>query len=150
MSPYAELCLFLASRAQHIAEKIAPLLARGETVLCDRFNDSSVAYQGLARGLGMDQVQEVCNFICQGLKPTLTFYLDIEPSLGLARAKKARHQDRIEAETIAFHQKIREAYHQIHQKDPKRFRMLDASKSPGDVHSEAMKIWHAAIKDSHV
>jgi dTMP kinase len=145
MSPYAELCLFLASRAQHIAEVIQPLLARGEVVLCDRFNDSSVAYQGLARGLGMVAVREVCNFICHGLKPSLTFYLDIDPVVGLSRAKKARSQDRIEAETLAFHQKIREAYLKIHREEPKRFQLLDASQPPAEVHAEAMKIWRAHV-----
>ena len=78
ISPYAELCLFLASRAQHIFEVIAPALKAGKIVLCDRFNDSSIAYQGSARGLGMGRVSEVCAFFSQGLTPDLTLYLDID------------------------------------------------------------------------
>src|SRR6187431_1687241 len=90
VSPYAELSLFLASRAQHISELIAPALAAGKVVLCDRFNDSTIAYQGMARGLGMEEVAAVCRFICAGLEPQLTLYLDIDPAVGLSRAKKSR------------------------------------------------------------
>src|SRR5690606_19081528 len=103
VSPYAELSLFLASRAQHISEVIGPALEDGMIVLCDRFNDSTIAYQGAARGLGMEKVDQFCKFISQGLSPHLTLYLDIHPELGLHRAASVRAQDRIEAETIAFH-----------------------------------------------
>lgn len=138
VSPYAELCLFLASRAQHIFEVIGPALEAGKVVLCDRFNDSSIAYQGAARGLGMTQVGEFCQFISQGLNPQLTLYLDLDPELGLSRAAKARTQDRIEAETILFHRKIRDAYIEIHQADQKRFRLIDATLPPERVFQDAM------------
>ena len=139
VSPYAELCLFLASRAQHLAEVIEPALKAGKIVLCDRFNDSSVAYQGLGRGLGMDKVQQMCDLVCHGLVPEMTFYLDIDPAVGLARAQKARgSKDRIESETLSFHQKIREAYHQLHKKHPKRLHLLDASQPPEQVFAQAM------------
>src|SRR5260221_14604324 len=78
VSPYSELCLFLASRAQHILEVIGPALEAKKIVLCDRFNDSSIAYQGAARGLGMDKGAEFCEFISQVLQPNLTLYLDLE------------------------------------------------------------------------
>lgn len=145
MSPYTELCLFLASRAQQIAEIIGPALQQDRIVLCDRFNDSSIAYQGAARGLGMQKVADFCDFICQGLQPNLTFYLDIDPKLGLARAKKNRSQDRIEAEEIAFHEKIREAYHILHRQHPQRLHLLDATKTPAEVFEEAMSIIHERI-----
>lgn len=140
VSPYAELCLFLASRAQHILEVIGPALEENKIVLCDRFNDSSVAYQGAARGLGMEKVSDFCQFISQGLQPHLTLYLDIEPHLGLSRAKSARAQDRIEAEEVSFHDKIRQAYIQIHKKDRRRFHLLDASQPPAKVYEDAMRL----------
>lgn len=139
VSPYAELSLFLASRAQHVIEVIAPALKEGKIVLCDRFNDSSVAYQGAARGLGMEEVSEFCKFISQGVVPNLTLYLDIDPKVGLARAAKSRKQDRIESETLRFHEKIREAFLEIHKKDPERFQLLDANLSAKAVFEEAMK-----------
>ena len=140
ISPYAEMCLFLASRAQHILEVIGPALEAGMVVLCDRFNDSSVAYQGAARGLGMGKVSEICEFISQGLKPNLTLYLDLDPELGLNRAARVRKQDRIEAVTLMFHKKIREAYIEIHQADSHRFRLIDATLPSERVYQEAMKM----------
>jgi dTMP kinase len=145
VSPYAELCLFLASRAQHILEVIGPALEEGKVVLCDRFNDSSVAYQGAARGLGMEKVGEFCEFVSQGLKPHLTLYLDLSPELGLIRAAKARKQDRIESETILFHHRIREAYISIHQADQHRFRLINATMPPERVFQEAMKLIQALL-----
>ena len=138
ISSHAELCLFLASRAQHVEEVIGPSLKSGKVVLCDRFNDSSIAYQGGARGLGIEKVSEICSFACQGLEPDLTIYLDIDPAIGLARARRVREQDRIEAETITFHAKIREIYHLLHKLHPKRLHLIDASKSPDEILKEAL------------
>jgi dTMP kinase len=140
LSPYAELSLFLAARAQHIFEVIGPALEEGKVVLCDRFNDSSIAYQGVARGLGMQKVEEFCEFISQGLKPHLTIYLDLDPELGLNRAAKVRKQDRIESESVVFHGKIREAYMAIHKAEQHRFRLIDATLPPNRVLSEAMRL----------
>lgn len=141
MSPYAELALFLASRAEHIREVIRPALDQGKIVLCDRFNDSSIAYQGAARGLGIEKVAAVCDFMCEGLQPDLTLYLDIDPAIGLKRVNEARQsQDRIESEALAFHTKIREGYHAIQKMHPKRFHMLDATKPKDVVFEEAMKL----------
>lgn len=150
VSPYAELCLFLASRAQHILEVIGPALEDKKIVLCDRFNDSSIAYQGAARGLGMDKVAEFCEFVSQGLQPHLTLYLDLEPELGLSRAAKARVQDRIEAETAPFHTKIREAYLAIHRANQHRFRLIDATLPTHRVYNEAMKMIHPLLSIYHV
>jgi dTMP kinase len=88
LSSYAELFLFLAARAQQLDEVIRPALEERKIVLCDRFNDSTIAYQGIARGLGLEQVAELCGLVCRETQPHLTFYLDIDPSLGLARAKR--------------------------------------------------------------
>ena len=146
VAPHAELALFLASRAQHISEKILPALKAGQVVLCDRFNDSTVAYQGMARGLGMDTIRDVCQFFCGGLEPHLTLYLDIDPELGLSRVKKSRcSADRIEAEDIVFHTKIREGYLAIHKKYPLRFHLLNASMTPDAVFREAIQLIHSLL-----
>lgn len=138
LSPYAELSLFLASRAQHIAQVIRPALAENKIVLCDRFNDSSIAYQGAARGLGVAEVSRTCAFISQNLKPDLTLYLDLDPHIGLSRIQQ-RSKDRIEAEALAFHISIRNAFHDLAKQEPHRLRLLDASQPPEKVFEDAMK-----------
>lgn len=146
VAPLAELSLFLASRAQHVVEKIRPALEEGKIVLCDRFNDSTIAYQGAARGLGVDKITQFCKFICDGVHPHLTLYLDIDPKLGLMRVAEQRQQDRIEQEDLAFHETIRKAYLSIHQSDPTRFHILDASLSPRQVLEKAMNIVQPFIR----
>ncbi len=138
-SPYAELALFLASRAQHVEETILPALRAHKVVLCDRFHDSTIAYQGAARGLGVDEVEAFCKFTTRSLEPDLTLYLDIDPEEGLARAKKARVQDRMEAQKLVFHRKVREAYLVLHQKFPKRIHLLDASSPQEKVFDTALR-----------
>ena len=139
LSSHSELCLFLASRAQHIKEKIIPALNEKKIVLCDRFNDSTVAYQGYARGLGMDAVQKFCDFVCEGLSIDLTFYLDLDPSIGLKRIKSGQAYDRIESEHISFHQKIREGFLLLAKKYPERFVVIDAGASFEKVFETAIK-----------
>lgn len=141
----AELLLFLAARAQHIEELIQPALAAGKIVLCDRFNDSTVAYQGMARQLGVEAVQSLCDQVCAGLIPDLTFFLDIDPQEGLRRTTHAHkenagagHVDRIESEKIDFHQKVRECLQKLAKQFPKRFCTLDATQAPTQV-------FHAAL-----
>jgi dTMP kinase len=153
VSSYAELGLFLAARAQHIQVVIAPALEARKIVLCDRFNDSTIAYQGAARGLGIEKVEGFCEFMCQGLVPHLTLYLDIDPSLGLSRARRGSHEvagargyDRIESEGLMFHAKIREAFREQQKLHPQRFRLLDASQPPAVVYAEAMKLIHPLLQ----
>ena len=132
----AELCLFLAARAQHIEEVILPALEQGKIILCDRFNDSTVAYQGFGRGLGVDYVRQLCTHICDGVTPDVTFYLDVNPKVGLERALKShadRTLDRIESEELTFHDRIRQAFLQMAQREPTRFQVVDAHQSPEDV-----------------
>jgi dTMP kinase len=133
-----ELLLFLADRAQHVEELILPSLKKGKIVLCDRFNDSTIAYQGGARGLNIDLVGSLCRFASSALEPDLTLYLDIDPRIGFERAKRAGLvKDRIESETLKFHQNIRKAFKQIAKKDPKRFIVVDASILPQEVYALA-------------
>jgi dTMP kinase len=149
MNPYSELCLFLASRSQHISEVIGPALEQGKVVLCDRFNDSSIVYQGAARGLGMSKVEEFCQFISHGISPDLTLYLDIDPVIGLSRASNQRNPDRMESEEITFHKKIREAYHHLHQSHPKRLKLLDASMPREEVFQIATGFIDQLLKNSY-
>lgn len=135
----AELLLFLADRAQHVEEVIAPALKSQTIVLCDRFNDSTVVYQGV-RGFDESYLKKLCSFATNTLEPTLTFYLDIDPKKGLQRVK-ARTQDRIEQEALSFHQKIREGYLRIAREEPTRFHILSADKPAQDVLLEALKIF---------
>jgi dTMP kinase len=133
-----ELFLFLADRAQHVQEVILPALKANKIVLCDRFNDSTVAYQGGARGFDLDWVRKLCHFATKDLEPDLTLYLDIDPHEGLKRVQRSK--DRIEKEAISFHQKIRDAYLSIAKKEPKRFHVLDAFKGPDDVYNHALRL----------
>ena len=144
--PHAELLLFLAARAQQIHDVIIPALRAGKIVLCDRFNDSSIAYQGVARGLGVSVVSTLCEFAVQGVQPDLTIYLDIDPALGLTRAKRERAHDRIESETLAFHTKIREGYLALCQQEPHRMHRIDATQPRSVVLAQAMAIIHARLK----
>lgn len=131
LSDRCELFLFLADRAQHMQEVIFPALAEGKIVLCDRFNDSTLAYQGLARELDLSLVHSFCQFATEGKEPDLTFYLDLSPEIGLQRTlHKTGEKDRMESEPLAFHEKIRQAFLHIAQKEPQRVRVLDATKSP--------------------
>lgn len=141
----AELLLFLAARAQHIEEVIAPAVESGKVVLCDRFNDSTIAYQGAARGLGVPWVQSLCSIVCGSVQPTLTFYLDVDPQIGLKRTRSVGKQeapsgqyDRIESETLVFHQRVRDAFLAIAKAEPQRVIVIDANRPQEEVMREAL------------
>lgn len=141
-----ELLLFLADRAQHVEEVIVPALKDYDLVLCDRFNDSTIAYQGEARGLGHNTVRGLCAFAAGDVLPDLTLCLDIDPLIGLKRVQATgASKDRIESEVLLFHQNIRRAYHEIAKKEPKRFHLLDASLSPEEVYKQAMVLINALL-----
>lgn len=135
----AELFLFLGSRAQHVEEVIEPAINENKIVLCDRFHDSSVAYQGYARGLGMENVDALSAFATNGLIPNLTFFLDLDPNLGLLRAAKQRKADLMEDETIEFHSLVRKAFVEIAKNDPERVKFIDAAQDPKNVLDEVLK-----------
>jgi dTMP kinase len=142
----AELLLFLAARAQNLEECIIPELTAGKIVLCDRFNDSTVAYQGLARGLGMEEVQKLCDWVCGKTIPNLTFVLDVDPQIGLQRTKTAHKEnahagevDRIESEKLEFHNIVRKALKQLAKQHPDRIIVLDASLTADEVFTAALE-----------
>jgi dTMP kinase len=128
ISPLSELLLFNASRAQLLEELINPSLAQGKVVICDRFTDSTVAYQGYGRGLDLKVVQNINRTAVQDLKPVLTILLDIPVEKGLAR-KQDQKADRFQAEKLAFHSRVREGYLTLAENEPKRWLVIDAAKS---------------------
>lgn len=150
MDARTEALLLAASRRQHVIEKILPALTRGEVVLCDRFVDSSIAYQGQARGIGMEKVSAVNEFAIEGLTPDITLYLDVEAEVGLQRIKDKnsnRTQDRLELEAVTFHEEVRKAYHLLIEKDPDRFKVVDASLDQNAVYEKSLNVLKTAIEE---
>jgi len=131
MSAEAELLLYLAARAQLVREKILPALEKGVSVILDRFEDSTFAYQGYGRSLSMKNIETVSRlWVRGGLKPDLTIILDIDPAKGLARG--GRH-DRMEKESMKFHRKVRQGFLSLARKNPKRYGVIDATLSITEV-----------------
>lgn len=137
----AEALLFAACRSQLVEDLIRPSLAAGKVVLCDRFADSTVAYQGGGRGLPAALVDSVNRLACGEIRPDLTVLLDLDPALGLARAsaRDSGKADRLESLDLAFHRRVRDAYHALAAAEPARFLVLDATRPPAEV---AEAIWH--------
>src|SRR5690606_15173370 len=128
IAPRAEALIFAASRAQHVAEKVRPALERGEIVIMDRYLDSSVAYQGVGRGLGAEAVRDISLWATENLLPDLTILLDLDAASGRERLDDSRTRyDRLEAEERDFHQRVRAAYLELAEAEPTRFIVLDAS-----------------------
>lgn len=132
----AELMLFLSSRVQHIEEVIKPALDEGKVVLCDRFNDSSIAYQGGGRQLGVEMVAKLCYSVCKDFRPHFTLLLDLPPEEGIKRLKSAG-LDRIETEDAAFHERVREGFLALATREPERFAVIDAQQTPEKILEEA-------------
>ena len=132
MTALSELLLFNASRAQLVAEVIQPNLGNGKIVICDRYTDSTIAYQSYGRGLDIEMVEAISNAATQGLKPDLTVLLDISVEEGFAR-KRARKRDRFEQEEIAFHQRVREGYLKLAANEPQRWLVIDATQSKDKI-----------------
>lgn len=128
ISPLTELLLFNASRTQLVTEVIRPNLENGITVICDRYTDSTTAYQGYGRGLDLETVKAINNVATRGLKPDLTVLLNVPVTVGLARKRGERH-DRFEQEEIAFHQRVRNGYLKLAAEDPERWLIIDATQS---------------------
>jgi dTMP kinase len=140
LHPRAEALLFAAARAELVEAVIRPALERGAVVLCDRYLDSSLAYQGGARGLGRGPVEEVNRFATGGLLPDLVVLLDLDPAEGLARRQGRR--DRIEVEDLAFHRRVRDAFQDLAAGDPRRFAVVDAA---GPVDQVAAQVLAAVL-----
>ncbi|MEH7300029.1 dTMP kinase [Neobacillus drentensis] len=142
MDPRTEALLYAAARRQHLIEKVKPALEEEKMVLCDRFVDSSLAYQGYARGLGIDEVWSINQFAIEDLMPQLTIYFDIEPELGLKRINKNKEREinRLDLENLEFHQKVRDGYYLLMKRFPDRIVRIDASGTVEEVYEQTVKM----------
>ena len=143
LRPTAELLLYFASRAQNVEQCILPALQAGSIVLCDRFTDSTLAYQGYARGIGTDTVLALDGIACQGLTPDLTLLIDVDIETGLARmrarnASGTTNETRLDDESQEFHRKVRDAYLALARQHAGRFRVIDGRGEPEEV---AVRVW---------
>jgi len=143
LSPTAELLLYFASRAQNVDERIRPALASGAVVVCDRFTDSTLVYQGCGRGLGAEAVLALDRIACRGLKPDVTILVDLDVEAGLQRAQ-ARNtaatsdETRMDDQSLEFHRRVYEAYRRLAAGEPERIRIVDGTASPDAIERE---IW---------
>ncbi|RQM99697.1 dTMP kinase [Staphylococcus pettenkoferi] len=134
----SEALLFAASRREHLVNKVLPSLRDGKIVLCDRYIDSSLAYQGYARGIGVEEVRSINEFAINGLYPDLTLYLDIRAAVGIQRINdNQRAQNRLDQEKLDFHEKVVEGYRQIIHNEPNRFAVINAEQSIEEVVNSA-------------
>jgi dTMP kinase len=142
MDARTEALLYAAARRQHLIEKVKPAIEEGKIILCDRFVDSSLAYQGHARGLGIDEVFTINQFAIEQMMPDLTIYFDIEPELGLKRinSNKGREINRLDLEDLEFHRKVREGYKILLDRFPNRMVEINASESLENVYKKTIEI----------
>lgn len=147
MDERTEALLYAASRRQHLIEKIIPALNEGKVVICDRFIDSSLAYQGFARGIGIEEVLLINNFAIDRYMPDLTIYLDIEPKEGLKRVKNRNEElNRLDLESLEFHNKVREGYLKLLKLYPNRIRRVSANTCEDEVFSSIKELIENSIK----
>lgn len=151
MDARTEALLYAASRRQHLIEKVIPALNRKEIVICDRFLDSSLAYQGYARDLGIDEVFEVNKFAIEDTIPNLTILFDLEPLVGLERINQntLREINRLDQEPLDFHNKVREGYLKVQEKDPQRIKIINANQKIEDVLNDTYLLVMDIIKNNY-
>lgn len=146
MTAEAEILLYSASRAQLVGELIRPAIAAGNVVLCDRFYDSTFAYQGYGRGLSLADLREITHFATQGLTPDLTLYLDVPPEIGLQRREASGEAlNRLDREALDFHHRVRAGYLELIEANPARWRRIDATGTPEEIQTALREIVMAAI-----
>ncbi len=139
----AELLLYFAARAENVASVIRPALAQGHFVLCDRFTDATIAYQGYGRGLDLRFIRRLHQFACQGLDPDLTLVIDIDPHTSVRRdlqrnTEASRDESRFEQESLAFYQRVRRGYHALARKEPRRVRLIPGEDTVENVHQKIL------------
>jgi dTMP kinase len=148
MAPTTELLLYAAARAQHVSERVQPALDSGQIVICDRFIDSTVAYQGYGRGLDLDLIAGLNRVATKGLTPDLTFVLDLPVELGLQRAQqRVGALNRLELEELEFHRRLREGFLEIAAQEPNRVMVIDAQMCVDDVYQEIQAAVNRLLKD---
>lgn len=143
LTPLAELLLYAADRAEHVNKVIAPALAVGQVVICDRFTDSTLAYQGYGRGLNLEQIRQLNHLATGGLQPQLTLWLDLAPEVGLARSRLG---DKLEQEHLEFHRRVYRGFQALAAAEPQRIVRIDAEGSLAEV---AARIWSVVESRLH-
>jgi dTMP kinase len=147
MDSITEAMLYAASRRQHLVEKVIPYTEKGYIVLCDRFIDSSLAYQGHARGLGIEKVYQMNLMATNGLLPDVTIYIDVKPEVGLSRIKSNnREQNRLDLEKITFHEKVYEGYHLVSEMFKDRFKVINGEQERECVLNDTLETLNNIIK----
>ena len=144
-APRTEALLYAAERAEHVASVVGPALRRGAVVVCDRYIDSSVAYQGVGRGLGAERIEQISLWATDGLVPHLTVLLDVDPRTALTRSDDPA--DRLESEPLDFHTRVRHAFLELAARAPHRYVVVDASRSPADVHRDVVAAVERVLGD---
>jgi dTMP kinase len=150
----AEVTLYFADRFQHVSSVIRPRLDAGELVLCDRFHDSTVAYQGYARGVSLEWIERVWSGSGLAVRPNLTFLFDVPPEIGIARSlgklqAQKLDESRFEHESIAFHTRVRNGFLELAAFDPERFEVIDGKTSVETIHNKVIEIFDRFIKDGN-
>lgn len=148
MDVRTEALLYAASRRQHLIERVRPALAENKVVICDRFIDSSLAYQGHARNIGIDEVLKINEFAIEGLFPDLTIYFDIDAQAGLKRIKNRNFLDRLDQEDISFHNKVVEGYAIVNEMFKDRIQKIDASQSLDEVREKTLELILAKVSQN--
>jgi dTMP kinase len=155
LEPLAELLLYMADRAQHINELIRPALQNGKTVVCDRYFDATLVYQGFARGLNIELIGQLHQLLFDDLKPDVTLLLDLSPQVGLERAwqqlntgQRSGNESRFESETVAFHEKVRAGYLELARLEPDRVRIIDAAQTQDQVFAAMSKVVASILNQS--
>lgn len=146
MQDRTELLLYAADRAQHVEGLLRPQLALGALILCDRYTDSTIAYQGYGRGLDRSLIDQLNQIATGGLQSDLTLWLDVDVKVGLARAQQRGGRDRIEQAALAFHQRVQQGFAQLAQAYPQRIVRIDASRSEEEVAEQVQAVLAARIK----
>ncbi len=149
LQPRTEILLFLAARAQLVEQVIKPALLGGKIILCDRYGDSTLAYQGYGHGLDLDQLRQMLDFATDHLKPDLTILLDLDVRTGLMRKKAEDEWNRLDAYEVLFHERVREGYLKLADQEPERWRKVDASQGIDAVQEDLFQIILDALK-SHL
>ena len=146
MTQKTEALLYLAARSQMVDELIRPHLEAGKIVICDRFEDSTVVYQGHAGGIGLSEIKALCEFASGGIQPDLTLYLDIAPAIGMSRKKGQGDLDRTELKGLEFHNKVHTAYSAQYAQNQERIKNIPATKSPEEIHSIIIEYVNKLLK----
>ena len=147
MDAKTEALLYAASRRQHLVEKVFPAVAAGKLVICERFVDSSLAYQGYGRQLGFDEVLSINLFAIDNTYPDLTIYLDVDEEVGLSRLSDRAFKDRLDQESIEFHHRVSEGYREVLRRFKDRIKIVDASRTKEEVIADSLKLIREMIDD---